>query len=71
MKRVAARACDGVVVWNTDRGRRRSKDLEDRFKLIEGFASFAVASSRGRLSHAVIHPHPAAGQTRFERREVG
>lgn len=48
MKRVAARACDGVVLWNTDRGWRQSPDLEDMFKLIEGFDSFTVASSHGR-----------------------
>ncbi|UMP04388.1 recombinase family protein [Amycolatopsis sp. EV170708-02-1] len=48
MKRVAARACDGVVLWNTDRGWRRSPDLEDMFKVIEGFDSFTVASSHGR-----------------------
>ncbi|RSN49435.1 recombinase family protein [Amycolatopsis sp. WAC 04197] len=48
MKRIAARACDGVVLWNTDRGWRQSPDLEDLFKLIEGFESFTVASSHGR-----------------------
>jgi DNA invertase Pin-like site-specific DNA recombinase len=48
MKRVAARACDGVVLWNTDRGWRQSPDLEDMFKLIEGYDSFTVASSHGR-----------------------
>ena len=48
MKRVAAGACDGVVLWNTDRGWRQSPDLEDMFKLIEGFDSFTVASSHGR-----------------------
>ncbi|OAP24491.1 MULTISPECIES: recombinase family protein [Amycolatopsis] len=48
MKRVAARACDGVVVWNTDRGWRQSPDLEALFKLVEEFDSFTVASSHGR-----------------------
>ncbi|WP_083737814.1 recombinase family protein [Amycolatopsis keratiniphila] len=50
MKRVAARASDGVVLWNTDRGWRRSHDLEDLFTLLESMAydSFTVASSHGR-----------------------
>lgn len=50
MKRVAARASDGVVLWNTDRGWRQSQDLEDLFKLIEstGYDSYTVASSHGR-----------------------
>ncbi|WP_370946599.1 recombinase family protein [Amycolatopsis sp. cg5] len=52
MKRIAARACDGVVLWNTDRGWRQSPDLEDLFKLIEGFGSFTVASSHGRYDLA-------------------
>ncbi|OAP29021.1 hypothetical protein A4R44_00815 [Amycolatopsis sp. M39] len=48
MKRIAARASDGVVLWNTDRGWRQCLDLEDLFKLIEGHDSVTVASSHGR-----------------------
>ncbi|MGW7538758.1 recombinase family protein [Amycolatopsis sp. NPDC054798] len=48
IKRIASRASDGVVLWNTDRGWRLSSDLEDLFKLVEGFDSVTVGSSHGR-----------------------
>ncbi|HEV7974830.1 recombinase family protein [Amycolatopsis sp.] len=46
LKRIAARACDGLVIWNTDRAVRLSSDLEDLFKLIDD--SFLLGSSHGR-----------------------
>ncbi len=52
MMRVASRACDGVVLWNTDRGWRQCSDLEDMFKLIEDFDSFTLGSSHGSYNLA-------------------
>ncbi|MGH3795559.1 MAG: recombinase family protein [Pseudonocardiaceae bacterium] len=46
MERVAARACDGVVIWNTDRAMRLMIDLETLFSLVDD--SFLLGSSHGR-----------------------
>ncbi|MGH3797713.1 MAG: recombinase family protein [Pseudonocardiaceae bacterium] len=46
LERVAARACDGVVIWNTDRAMRLMIDLETLFSLVDD--SFLLGSSHGR-----------------------
>jgi hypothetical protein len=46
LKRIATRACDGLVIWNTYRAVRLSSDVEDLFKLIDD--NFLPGSSHGR-----------------------
>ncbi|MGH4025402.1 MAG: recombinase family protein [Pseudonocardiaceae bacterium] len=46
LERVASRACDGVVIWNTDRAMRLMIDLETLFSLVDD--SFLLGSSHGR-----------------------
>ena len=47
MERVKSGACDGMALWNTDRGWRQCIDLVEMFKLIEGRDNFILASSDG------------------------
>src|SRR4030081_507751 len=43
LKRIATRACEGLVIWNTYRAVRLSSDVEDLFKLIDD--NFLLRSS--------------------------
>ncbi|MGH3905184.1 MAG: recombinase family protein, partial [Pseudonocardiaceae bacterium] len=46
LERVASRACEGVVLWNTDRAMRLMIDLETLFSLVDD--NFILGSSHGR-----------------------
>ncbi|MGH4026416.1 MAG: recombinase family protein [Pseudonocardiaceae bacterium] len=50
LERVASGACEGVVIWNTDRAMRLMIDLETLFSLVDD--SFLLGSSHGRYDLA-------------------
>jgi hypothetical protein len=69
LKRIATRACEGLVIWNTYRAVRLSSDVEDLFKLIDD--NFLLGSSTAARPVGLQRPVVAADRGRTQSAGLG